>query len=117
MTVRGLELVMELHIETRQITSSVVGLGNFMLLTEIWLMIGRLRWLGHVQRKTGGRYPKKALNGQPGGRRRMGRPRMRWLDDVGEDLRTIGVRRWRRKAESRDDWKTLIREAKVLTGP
>ncbi|KAF6215793.1 hypothetical protein GE061_000128 [Apolygus lucorum] len=30
---------------------------------------GRLRWLGHVQRMEENRYPKKAMNGTPGGRR------------------------------------------------
>jgi hypothetical protein len=32
------------------------------------------------------RGPKMALEGNPGGRRRKGRPRKRWTDDVQDDI-------------------------------
>jgi hypothetical protein len=54
-----------------------------------------LRWLGHVERMAEDRAVKKVFKGKPGGRRLQGRPRKRWLDDVDEDLRKMGVRRWR----------------------
>jgi hypothetical protein len=37
---------------------------------------------------------------------------MRWLDDVEE--RISG---WRGKARRRDEWKSVLREVKVLQGP
>jgi hypothetical protein len=38
------------------------------------------------------------------------------MDDVKEDLRKMGVTHWRRRAHRRDDWKTVVKEAKVLQG-
>jgi hypothetical protein len=39
---------------------------------------------------------KKLPEAKPGGRRRKGRPRRKWIDDE-HDLRNMGVNRWRRK--------------------
>jgi hypothetical protein len=37
---------------------------------------------------------------------------------VEEDLRKFGVKRWRAKALDREEWASIIREAKAkLTGP
>jgi len=57
------------------------------------------------------RVPKRMLYGRPGGRRKKGRPRLRWLDDVEEDLRETGVRRWRTKAVDRNEWQRILEEA------
>jgi hypothetical protein len=51
-----------------------------------------LKWLGHVNRMEDHRKPKRVFLG--GGRRR-GKPRKRWVDDMKDDLRNIGVKRWR----------------------
>jgi hypothetical protein len=56
-----------------------------------------LGWVGHVVRLDHGRLVKKTFESKPEGRRRMGRPRMRWLEDVEEDLRERKVERWRQK--------------------
>ena len=65
----------------------------------------RLRWLGHVQRMAADRVPKKVLHAKPDGSRSVGRPRLRWMDDVETDLRLLGIRRWREKALDRDRWR------------
>jgi hypothetical protein len=52
----------------------------------------------------------------PEGTRRVGRPAVRWLDSVEEDLKTMGVRMYRRKSQNRDQWRTIVQEAKVHLG-
>ena len=49
-------------------------------------------------------------------RRRAGRPKLRWLDGVEEDLRTLGIRGWRRRALDRDRWKEGLTAARAQTG-
>lgn len=44
---------------------------------------------------------------QPRGKRRRGRLTSRWQDDVDEDLRTVGVRHWQKKAEKRNEWRGM----------
>jgi hypothetical protein len=47
-----------------------------------------------------------ALEGNPGGRRRKGRPRKKWL--------IMGVKRWRTNAMDRGEWRKICEAAKVL---
>jgi hypothetical protein len=54
---------------------------------------------------------------KPEGRRSVGRPKMRSLDDVEEDLRKMKIGGWRGKVRRRDEWKSVLREVKVLQGP
>jgi hypothetical protein len=53
---------------------------------------GRIRCAGHVQRMPETRSVKKVFLGKPDWRRRRGRPRKRWLDDLEEDLTKLGVK-------------------------
>jgi len=44
--------------------------------------------------------------------------RLRWKNDVEEDLRKFGVNRWRNKALNKEEWASIIRETKgKLKGP
>jgi hypothetical protein len=48
--------------------------------------------------------PKIVFIAKPEGRREVGRPRLRWLDDVGPDIKPLGVKRWRIKAQDSKEW-------------
>jgi hypothetical protein len=52
----------------------------------------RIRWLGHVDRLEDNAMPKRMLKGRLYSKRRKGRPRMRWLDDVESDLKKMEVK-------------------------
>jgi hypothetical protein len=62
------------------------------------------------------RMVKRVFEGQPGGRRKIGRPRKRWLDDIEEDLRLMKMKKWRNKATEREIWAKIVWEAKDLHG-
>jgi len=82
------------------------------------IKIRRLGWLGPVIRMNETRSVKKIFEGKLEGRRGKGRPRLRWINDVEDDLRKLGVKRWRTKALDREEWASIIREAKgKLKGP
>ncbi|KAJ4450543.1 hypothetical protein ANN_01970 [Periplaneta americana] len=90
-----------------------LGEGEVLIRVKAWL-----EWLGHVIRMNDQRIPKKILNTKPEGRRNIGRQKLRWLDGVEDDLRTLGVRRWRQKALVGQEWTKILREAKArLQGP
>jgi transcription termination factor 2 len=86
------------------------------IVTEI--KVRRLEWLGHVIRMEDSRLPKTVFNAKPEGRRGVGRPRLRWLDDVEADIKALGVKRWRIIEQDRKEWSAILREAKAkLEGP
>jgi hypothetical protein len=59
------------------------------------------------------RMVKRVFLGNPGARRKPGRPRLRWLDCVEDGLTTLGVRIWRKKADDREEWAIVLKEAMV----
>src|SRR6218665_1459035 len=51
----------------------------------------RLRWFGHVERMSIIRIPNNALHARVERKRNKGRPRLRWIDNVKEDIESIGM--------------------------
>ena len=47
------------------------------------------------------RVVKRLYQNTPKGSRSVGRPRLRWMDEVREDLRRMGVTNWRIRAHRR----------------
>jgi len=65
----------------------------------------------------GERIPKKVLNGNLYTTRPVGRQRTRWADVVQRDaLQLLGIRGLRRRAENKEEWSRLMREAKARKG-
>jgi hypothetical protein len=70
----------------------------------------RLEWLGHVARMEENRMVKRVFEGNPGGRRKTGRPRKRWLGDIKKGLtivRLMEVKRWRKKTTEKSGQKSF----------
>ena len=79
----------------------------------------RLRWAGLVARMEEGSSAFKILTGKPTGKRHLGSPRRRWEDNVGMDLKEIGIntRNWVDSAQDRDYWRALVNLALNLRVP
>ena len=61
----------------------------------------------------------KILTGIPRGKRSLGRPSVRWEDNIRIDLKEIGIsmRNWVASAQDRDYWGALVNTALNLCVP
>jgi len=73
----------------------------------------RLSWLGHVERMPNERVANTICKWKPYATRPKGRPRLRWEDDVRNDLRKMGVKNWKRRAQERKQWNEITEQAKT----
>jgi hypothetical protein len=55
------------------------------------------------------RTVKKLTEWEPCSSRSVGRPRLRWLDQVEEDLKKKKVRNWREKCKGRRLWNEIVK--------
>ncbi|KAJ4427806.1 hypothetical protein ANN_25459 [Periplaneta americana] len=75
----------------------------------------RVRWLGHICRKDENDPCKKLTFTIPFGTRKVGRPQLRWLDEVEKEIIAAGVRRWKTKVLDRRTWKSIVGAVKAGT--
>jgi hypothetical protein len=70
----------------------------------------RIRWAGHVARMGEERGVYGGLVEKPEGKRPLGRPRRRWVDNIRMNLQEVGCGRvdWIGLAQVRDRWRTLV---------
>jgi hypothetical protein len=73
------------------------------------LKVGRMRWAGHVSQIGEKRNAYRLLVGKPEGRRPLGRPRHRWLDNIRMDHVEVGWGDvdWIGLAQDRGRWRAL----------
>jgi hypothetical protein len=69
-----------------------------------------MRWAGHLARIREKRNAYRLLVGKPEGRRPLGRPRRRWLNNIRMDLVEVGWGNvnWIGLAQDRDRWRALL---------
>jgi len=79
----------------------------------------RMRWVGHVARMGEERGVYRVMVGKPEGRRPLGRPRRRWVDNIRMDLQEVGCgyMDWIGRAQDRDRWRTLVSPVMNLRVP
>jgi hypothetical protein len=79
----------------------------------------RMRWAGHDVRMGEKRNAYRLLEGMPEGRRPLGRPRRRWLDNIRMDFVQVGWGDvdWVSLAQYRERWRALVNSVVNLRVP
>jgi hypothetical protein len=79
----------------------------------------RMRWAAHVARMGEKRNVCRLLVGKPEGKRPLGRPRHRWIDNIKMDLLETGlsVVDWIGLAQDRYRWRALVNSVMHLWVP
>jgi hypothetical protein len=79
----------------------------------------RMRLAGHVSRMEETRNADRILVGKPEGKKPLGRPRRRWVDNIKMDLGELGRngRDWIELAQDRDQWRALVNTVMNLRVP
>jgi hypothetical protein len=79
----------------------------------------RMRLAGHVARMGEKRNAYRILMGNPGGKRPLGRPRHRWVNNIKMDLRETGWDSvdWIDLAQDSDQWRALVNTVMNLRVP
>jgi hypothetical protein len=79
----------------------------------------RMRWAEHVARMGEKRNVYRLLVGKPQGKKLLGRPRRRWIDNIKMDLLDIrlNVVDWIGLVQDRYKWRALVNSVMKLQGP
>ena len=83
------------------------------------IKLRRMRWAGHVARMGEEKGVYRLLVGKPEGKRPLGRPRRRWVDNIRTDLQEVecGYMDWIGLAQDRDSWRKLVSSVMNLRVP
>jgi hypothetical protein len=78
-----------------------------------------MRWTGHVARMGEKRNTYRLLVGKPEGKKPLGRPRRRWVDNIRIGLREVGWSDvdWIGLAKDRNRWRAVVNSELNLQVP
>jgi hypothetical protein len=62
------------------------------------------------------RTTRKITEWTPNKARPAGRPRLRWMDQVEEDLKRMKITGWTVRAEDREKWNRIVEQTKTHPG-
>jgi hypothetical protein len=85
----------------------------------LFLKSRRMKWVGHVARMGEKSSVYRLLVGKPEGKRPLGRPRCRWINNIKMDLLEIGlsVVDWIGLAQDRYRWRAHVNSVMNLRVP
>jgi hypothetical protein len=69
---------------------------------------GILRWIQHGERMPGEKAGMKVFKNVPEEKTSVGKPRKRWLDNVGSDRSKLDAKGWRKSTRDTDAWKLIL---------
>ena len=106
-----------MFVEWDQIYCNNIMPATILIITIIVYKV--MRWAGHVARMGEVRGSYRVLVVKPEGKRLLGRPRRRWVDNIRMDLQEVGCGYidWIGLAQDRDRWRTLVSAVMNLRVP
>jgi hypothetical protein len=102
------------HGEQDTVMSCIYALYDELDIVKV-IKIGRLKWLGRLLRMQELDSCRKLTVLKPEGTRRVGKPKLKWLESVAGELKDF-LSNWRRKSQDRAQWRTVLEEAKFHQG-
>lgn len=102
--------VKENGIWRRRTNAEVYELYGEPKITQI-IKVQRMKWLGHIIRMPNEKIVKQALDNRGLDNRGRGRPRLKWIRQVEEDIAKLGITGWREITMDRKAWREVANQA------